>query len=132
MTEHLVPTLHLCLLLDSFHEKAIRHPGIAKMLQEIRCRSYYPSYAKIVKKGVEVCEICIKHKQISNASIATELLNLPEWTLGPEDTMQRDLLPNVPPSGGYENIITAMISFKISFRLPGHRRIGHKYSKSYF
>ena len=39
------------------------------------------------------------------------MLNLPEWDLGPEDAMQIDLLPNVPPSGGYENIITAMDVF---------------------
>ena len=32
------------------------------------------------------------------------MLNLPEWDLG----MQIDLLPNLPPSGGYENIISAM------------------------
>ena len=31
--------------------------------------------------------------------------------LGPEDVMQIDLLPNLPPSGGYENIITAMDLF---------------------
>ena len=43
--------------------------------------------------------------------ITPELLNLPEWDLGPEDAMQIDLLPNLPPSGGYENIITAMDVF---------------------
>ena len=36
---------------------------------------------------------------------------MPEWDLGPEDAMQIDLLPNLPPSGGYENIITAMDVF---------------------
>ena len=49
--------------------------------------------------------------RISNELITPELLNLPEWTLGPEDAMQIDLLPNLPPSGGYENIITAMDVF---------------------
>ena len=39
------------------------------------------------------------------------MLNLPEWDLGPEDTMQIDLLPKLPPRGGYENIITAMDVF---------------------
>ena len=39
------------------------------------------------------------------------MLNLPEWDLGPEDAMQIGLLPNLPPSGGYENIITAMDVF---------------------
>ena len=36
---------------------------------------------------------------------------MPEWDLGPEDAMQIDLLPNLAPSGGYENIITAMDVF---------------------
>ena len=32
-------------------------------------------------------------------------------TISPEDAMQIDLLPNLPPSGGYEKIITAMDVF---------------------
>ena len=56
-------------------------------------------------------ETCIKDKRIPNPTITPELLNLPEWDLGPEDAMQIDLLPNLPPSGGYENIITAMDAF---------------------
>ena len=81
------------------------------MLIEIRQKFYYPGIAKIVKKWVQGCEICIKDKRIPNSSITPELLNLPEWHLGPEDAMQIDLLPNLPPSGGYENIITAMDVF---------------------
>ena len=44
-------------------------------------------------------------------TITPELLNLPEWDLGPEDAMQIDLLPNLPPSGGYENVLTAIDVF---------------------
>ena len=40
-----------------------------------------------------------------------ELLNCPEWDLGPEDILQIDILPNLPPSGGYDNIITAIDVF---------------------
>ena len=72
---------------------------------------FYPGIAKIVEKWVQGCEICIKDKRIPNSSIKPELLNLPEWDLGPEDARQIDLLPNLPPSGGYENIITAMDVF---------------------
>ena len=39
------------------------------------------------------------------------MLNLPDWDLGPEDAMQIDILPNLPPSGRCENIITAMDVF---------------------
>ena len=98
-------------LLQSFHGTANKHPGISKMLHEIRQKYYYPGVAKIVKQWVQGCEICIKDKRIANASITPELLNLPEWDLGPEDALQIDLLPNLPPSGGYENIITALDVF---------------------
>ena len=98
-------------LLESLHGTANKHPGISKMLIEIRQKHYYPGIAKIVKKWVQGCETCIKDKKIPNSSITPELLNLPEWDLGPKDAMQIDLLPNLPPSGGYENIITAMDVF---------------------
>ena len=77
------------------------------MLQKIRQRYHYPSVGKHVKKWVEGCEQWAKDKQVPNATITLELLNLPEWDLGHEDAMQIDLLPNLPPSGGYENVLTA-------------------------
>ena len=70
------------------------------MLIEIRQKYYYPGIAKLVKKWVRGYETCIKDKGIPNSSITSELLNLPEWDLGPKDAMQIDLLPNLPPSGG--------------------------------
>ena len=98
-------------LLQSLHGTAHKHPGISKMLYDIRQKYYYPGIAKIVKKWVQGCETCIKDKRIKNPSITPELLNLPEWDLGPEDALQIDLLPNLPPSGGYENVITALDVF---------------------
>ena len=98
-------------LLQSLHGTAHRHPGISKMLQEIRQRYYYPSMGKHVKKWVEGCEQCARDKRVPNATITPELLNLPEWDLGPEDAMQIDLLPNLLPSGGYENVLTAIDVF---------------------
>ena len=83
-------------LLESLHGKANKHLGISKMLIEIRQKYYYPGIAKIVKNWVQGCETCIKDKRIPNSSITPELLNLPEWDLGPEDAMQIDLLPNLP------------------------------------
>ena len=98
-------------LLQSLHRTAHKHPGISKMLQEIRQRYYYPSMAKHVKKWVEGCEECARDKRVPNTTIMPELLNLPEWDLGPEDAMQIDLLPNLPPSGGFENVLTAIDVF---------------------
>ena len=95
-------------LLQSLLGNANKHAGLSKMLQEIRQMYFYPGIAKIVKKWIQGCEICIKNKKIKNSSITPELLNKPEWDLGPDDALQRDILPNLPPSGGYENIITAL------------------------
>ena len=114
LSKHLVQEL-----LESLHGKANKHPGISKMLKEIRQENYYPVIAQIVKKWDQGCEICEKGKRIPNSSIAPELLKSPEWDLGPEDAMQIDLLPNLPPSGGYENIIIARDVFsKCLFAYP--------------
>ena len=78
-------------LLESLHGKANKHPGISKMLKDIRQKYYYPGIAKIVKKWVQGCEICIKDRRIPNSSITPELVSLPEWDLGPEDAMEIDL-----------------------------------------
>ena len=39
------------------------------------------------------------------------LQNPTEHIKGPEVTMQNDLVPELPPSGGYENIMAAMDVF---------------------
>ena len=107
----LLPQHLLQEMLLSLHGTAHKHPGISKMLQEIRQRYYYLNMAKYVKKWVEWCEQCARDKRVPNATITPELLNLPERDLGPEDAMQIDLLPNLPPSGGYENVLTAIDVF---------------------
>ena len=114
LPKHLVPEI-----LEPLHGKANKHPGVSKMLNEVRQNCYYPGIAKIVKKWVQGCEICIKDKRIPNSSITPELLILLEWDLGPEDAMQIDLFPNLPASGGYENIIAAIDVFsKYLFAYP--------------
>ena len=104
----LLPQHLLQELLQSLHGTAHKHPGISKMLQEIRQKYYYPNMAKHVKKWVEGCEECARDKRVPNATITPELLILSERDLGPEDAMQIDLLPNLPPSGGFENVLTAI------------------------
>ena len=98
-------------LLQSLHGTAGKHPGISKMMQEIRQKYYFPSVATYVRNWVRDCEICIQDKRINNTRIAPELFHTPEWDLGPVDFIQIDLLPELPPSGGYENFITAIDLF---------------------
>ena len=55
--------------------------------------------------------MCIQNKRINVDLLKTEPLNCPEWDLGPEDVLQMDILLNLPPSGGFDNIITAIDAF---------------------
>ena len=107
----LLPKHLLKELLQSIHGTAHRHPGISKMLQGVRQKYYYPGIAKHVKKWVEGCETCARDKRVPINTITPELLNLPEWDLGPEDAMQIDLLPNLPASSGYQTVMTAIDVF---------------------
>ena len=107
----LLPKHLLKELLQAIHDTAHRHPGIFKMLQKIRQKYYYPGIAKHVKKWVEGCETRARDKRVPNNTITPELLNFPEWELGPEDAMQFDLLPNLPSSGGYQTVMTAIDVF---------------------
>ena len=104
-------------LLDEFlqalHGHNSNHPGITKMIQEARQKYYYPCLAKYIENFIKVsnCQICIQTKRINNDFLRTELLNCPEWDLGPEEIFQMDILPNLPPNGGYDHIITAIDVF---------------------
>ena len=89
------------------------------MMQEIRQKYYFPSIATYVRNWVRDCEICIRDKRINNTRITPERIHIPEWDLGPEDLMQIDLLPELPPSGGDESIITAIDVFsRYAFAYP--------------
>ena len=59
-----------------------------------------------------ICQICIQTKCINNDLLRTELLNCPEWDLGPKDILQMDILPKLPLNGCYDHIITAIDVFE--------------------
>ena len=75
------------------------------MIQEARKKYYYPCMAKYIKKWVSNCQICIQTKHINNDLPRIEHNYCPEWDFGPEDILQMDILPNLPPSGGYDHIL---------------------------
>ena len=57
------------------------------------------------------CEQCIKESRIDRSLTRPPLQNPNEHITAPEDAMQIELVPELPPSGGYENIVTAMDVF---------------------
>ena len=74
----LLPGQILKVLLQSLHGTAGKHPGISKMMQEIRQKYYFPSIATYVRNWVHDCEICIQDKRIKNTRITPELIHIPE------------------------------------------------------
>ena len=77
------------------------------MMQQIRREYYFPSITIYLRNWAQHRETWNKIKQIKNTKLKPELLKIREWEMGPEDTMQIDLIPELPPSGSYENIVRA-------------------------
>ena len=57
------------------------------------------------------CEQCIRESRIDCSLTRLPLQNPNEHLTAPEVAMQIDLVSELPPSGGYENIVTAMDVF---------------------
>ena len=58
-----------------------------------------------------LCEQCIEESRIDRSLTRPPLQNPNEHNTAPEDAIQVDLVLELPPSGGYENILTAMDVF---------------------
>ena len=75
--------------------------------------------AQLVGEWVKSCEQCIRESRIDRSFTRSPLQNPNEHITAPEDAMQIDLVPELPPSGGYENIVTAMdVFFRYLFASP--------------
>ena len=56
------------------------------------------------------------HQRITNHILTRSPLQNPnEHNTAPKDAMQIDLVPELPPSDGYENIMTAMDVFSANY-----------------
>ena len=113
VTHHqiLIPEHLITELLKAIHRQMGKHPGITKKIQECRSKYYYPDSAKRIKQWVMQCEDCIKYKRINNSQIRPKMINNTEHVLGPEDILEIDVLPNLPNSAGYQNIVTMIDVF---------------------
>ena len=67
--------------------------------------------AQLFREWVMSCEQCIRESRIDCSFTRPPLQNPNEHITAPEDAMQIDLVPELTPSGGYENIVTAMDVF---------------------
>ena len=67
--------------------------------------------AQLIREWVISCEQCIGESRIDLSLTRPPLQNPNEHITAPEDAIQIDLVPELPPFGGYENIVTAMDVF---------------------
>ena len=58
-----------------------------------------------------LCEQCFRESRIDRSLTCPPLQNPNEHITAPEDAMQIDFVPELPPSGGCENIVTTMDVF---------------------
>ena len=75
--------------------------------------------AQLIRQWIMSYEQCIRESRASERLTQPALHNQSEHKTAPEDAMQIDLVPELPPSGGYEYIVTAMDVFsKYLFAYP--------------
>ena len=98
-------------LLSTLHGKTSKHPGITKMIQECRAKYYFPGLARKIRAWVTNCPDCLANKRIDTRQIRPQMLSNTEFTMGPEDCLEVDILPNLPSSSGYQHMITMMDVF---------------------
>ena len=107
----LIPKQLVNEVLRNLHGEFGKHPGITKTIIAYREKYYYPNMARIIREWVMSCEQCLRESRITPWFTRHPLQNPNECITAPEDAMQIDLVPGLPPSCGYENIVTAMDVF---------------------
>ena len=98
-------------VLRSLHGEFGNHPGISKTILAYRENYYFPKIAQLIREWVMSCEQCIRESRMDRRLTQFLLQNPNKHITAPEDAMQIDLVPELPPSGGYESIVTAMDVF---------------------
>ena len=98
-------------ILRSMHGEFGKHLGIYKTIIAYRKKYYFPKVAQLIREWVMSCEQCIRESRVDHNLTRPPLQNPNEHITAPGDAMQIDLVPELPLSGGYENIVTAMDVF---------------------
>ena len=98
-------------VLRSLHGEFGKHPGIHKTIIAYREKYYLPKTAQLYREWVMSCEQSLRESVIDHSLTHPPLQNPNEHITAPEDAMQFDLVPDFPPCGGYENLVTAVDLF---------------------
>ena len=74
--------------------------------------------AHLIRESVMSCEQCIRESRTDSNLARLPLQNPNEHNTAPENAKQIDWVSELPPSGGYENFVTAMEVFFRFFANP--------------
>ena len=96
----LIPKQLVNEVLLSLHGEFGKHPGISKTIIAYREKYYFPKMAQLIREGVTSCEQCIRESRVDRSLTRPPLQNPNGHITTPEDAMQIDLVPELPPSGG--------------------------------
>ena len=88
-----------------------KHPRTTKTIIAYRQKNYYPNMAHPTTQWVVLCEQCMRESRVDDRLTRRAWQNPSEHITAQEAAMQIDLVPELPPSGGYENKMTAMAVF---------------------
>ena len=109
-------------VLRSLHGEFGKHPGISKTIVAYREEHFFPKMVQLIREWVMSCEQCIKESRIDRNLTRLPMKNPNEHITAHEDAMQIGLVPELPASGGCENIITVMDVFSV-VSFPARHRI---------
>ena len=95
--QNLIPKQVVKEVLRSLHGEFGRHPGISKTIIAYREKYYFPKMTQLIREWVISCEQCIRESRIDRSLTRPPLQNPNEHITAPEDAMQIDLVPELPP-----------------------------------
>ena len=107
----LIPKQLVNEVLRNLHGEFGEHPGITKTIIAYREKYYHPNMAQLIRDWVLSCEQCFRESRINPRLTRLPLQNPNKYITAPEDAMQIDLVPGLPPSGDYENTVEAIDVF---------------------
>ena len=107
----LIPKQLVNEVLRNLHGEFGKHPGITKTIIAYREKYYYPNMAQLIREWILSCEQCLREARNNPRPPPPPLQNPNEYITATEDALQIDLVPGLPPPGGYEIIVTAIDVF---------------------
>ena len=115
-----VPEDCILKIIRTLHNNPVQgHPGLKKMLYELRKRYYSPNPACIVQNVLDGCEKCMKSRTVKEPQLRPPLQKTYDPCDGPEDMLEIDIVGPLPASNGFTHILTAVDVFsRYLFAVP--------------